>query len=488
MGLRCVIVMINIFILSDCYMCAGESVDDSVAVRNNTNVINRSKQPLEAVLMTTGINWGVWFFDRYVQNADFARIGFDTMGTNFRTGLIWDNDKMGTNMVLHPYHGGLYFSAARVYGFNYWQSGLFAAGGSAMWEFLMESEYPSTSDIIATPVGGMVIGELTYRVSDLVVDESSTGLQRVGRELAAFAISPMRGLSRVISGDAWRHKHDTGKMFGNPKLKMELTVGVRTLSIDEDNPQVGAAIDFAMDYGDRFSMRQTLPFDYFAMRLSLNAQRTQPFLGRLNIVGRLINKPLVDNSLTDLNIGLYQHFDYFDTDSFSRKSAIPYKLSVPASVGGGVMFKHDGIFGGRVEAELHANGVLLGGVLSDYYRVDERDYNFVSGFGVKAKGSFVGINENLRVSASYEFYRLYSWQGYSPNVDWNMVIPKTLNVQGDRSQTSFHIVGVELRYKLTKKLFVGLSLLNMYRYSSYRFNEDIKATAFERKLLLSYSF
>ena len=488
MGLRCVIVMINIFILSDCCMWAEESVYDSATVSCDTSIIKRSKQPLEAVLMTTGINWGVWAFDRYIQNADFARIGFDTMGTNIRTGLIWDNDKMGTNMVLHPYHGGLYFSTARVYGFNYWQSSLFAAGGSAMWEFLMESEYPSTSDIIATPVGGMVIGELSYRISDLVVDESSTGLQRVGREFATFIISPMRGISRVISGEAWQHKSVAGKVFGEPKLKMEISAGVRMLEIEEDNSQVGAAIDVTMDYGERFSEKQTLPFDYFTMRLSLNAHKSQPFLGRLNILGRLFNKSLVDNALTNLNIGLYQHFDYADTDSLSKRSSIPYKFSVPASVGIGAMIKHDVISGGRIDAELHANGVLLGSVLSDYYRVDERDYNFASGFGVKARGAFVGINEKFSVTTSYEFYRLFSWQGYGPDTDWKMINPKTLNVQGDRSQLSLHVVEVGLRYKLTKKLFVDLSLLNLYRQSSYTFNRDVKTTVFERKLQLTYRF
>lgn len=438
--------------------------------------------------MVAGINWGVWAFDRYVQNADFARIGFDTMGTNLRTGLIWDNDKMGTNMVLHPYHGGLYFSAARDCGFNYWQSGLFAAGGSAMWEFLMESEYPSTSDIIATPVGGMVIGEISYRLSDLVIDDTSTGLLRVSRELATFAISPVRGLSRVISGDAWRRKPFTGRTFGEPALNVELSLGARMLAVDRSRPQVGAAIDFAMDYGDRYSTSHTSPFDYFSMRLSLNVHRSQPILGRLNVVGRLFNRELINVPLTDLNIGLYQHFDYYDTDSLSSQSPIPYKFSTPASVGVGAMCRHSRFWGGSIDAELHANCVLLGGVLSDYYRVDERDYNFVSGFGMKARGVFVGVNAKLRVTASYEYYRLYSWQGYSPTVDWGMVNPKTLNVQGDCSRTSLHIAELELKYKLTKNLSVGLSLMHLHRQSSYRHNEDVKTTTLERKLQLSYSF
>ena len=73
-----------------------------------------------------------------------------------------------------------------------------------MWEFFMENEYPSLNDIVATPVGGMALGELTYRASDIVLKDDATGWERVGREAAAFLIAPTRGLTRIINGDAWR--------------------------------------------------------------------------------------------------------------------------------------------------------------------------------------------------------------------------------------------------------------------------------------------
>ena len=72
---------------------------------------------------------------------------------NITYGFVWDNDKWGTNMFMHPYHGNLYYNAARSNGYNYWQSGLFALAGSAMWEVLMENEHPSINDIITTPIG-----------------------------------------------------------------------------------------------------------------------------------------------------------------------------------------------------------------------------------------------------------------------------------------------------------------------------------------------
>ena len=128
-----------------------------------------------------GFNIGLWAFDRYVQRGDWAYISFNTIKENFRHGFLWDNDNLGTNTFLHPYNGSLYFNAARANGFNFWQSELFAIGGSGMWELFMEREYPSTNDFIATPIGGAAIGEILFRASDAVLDDRLTGGSRFER-------------------------------------------------------------------------------------------------------------------------------------------------------------------------------------------------------------------------------------------------------------------------------------------------------------------
>lgn len=69
-----------------------------------------------------------------------------------------------------------------------------------MWELFMECEYPSANDIIATPIGGAALGEAFFRTSDMILDERASGGERFGRELAAFIISPMRGINRIITG------------------------------------------------------------------------------------------------------------------------------------------------------------------------------------------------------------------------------------------------------------------------------------------------
>ena len=70
--------------------------------------------------------------DRYLLNADYARIGINTWKYNFDKGWEWDKDRFGVNFIGHPYSGTLSYNAGRANGYNFWQSFGFAAGGSLM--------------------------------------------------------------------------------------------------------------------------------------------------------------------------------------------------------------------------------------------------------------------------------------------------------------------------------------------------------------------
>ena len=242
------------------------SVVSSLAPDSLDLVYYGKKRLKQSAATIVGVNVGVWAFDRYVRKQDYAYISLNTIKENFKHGFVWDNDNLSTNMFFHPYHGNLYFNAARSNGYNYWQSGLFAFGGSAMWELFMESEYPSTNDIIATPIGGMALGETFYRTSDLILDDRAMGVERWGREITAFVVSPMRGLMRVINGDAWRHRSTSGRQFGIPDVCVAISVGARALEFKDDllDRGVGIASEMDIEYGDRFNTEQERPYDFLA--------------------------------------------------------------------------------------------------------------------------------------------------------------------------------------------------------------------------------
>ena len=449
------------------------------------------KRPIQATLLTEGLNMGVWSFDRYVKNAEYAKIGFDTMKENFKKGFVWDNDQMSTNIFMHPYHGNLYFNSARESGFNFWQSGLFALGGSAMWEFLMESEYPSANDIISTPFGGMALGEVCYRISDLLVDDRTRGLNRIGREVGVFMISPIKGVLRVVNGEAWQHREIKGSRFNDVPVDCSFSLGMRTLYQKDGNGDFGIGLvsEFQMEYGDKFSEKNSVPFSYFRLNASLNIQKSQPILGEFNIIGRLLNKPLIETEKLNLNIGVFQHFDYYDSDSLSQNSKrIPYKFGTPASVGLGAMVLNRNFLNGTLNGEIYVNGVLLGAVLSDYYLVDARNYNFSCGVNVNSNVDFKFCDNKYCVSLSHNYYRLFTSKGYGKEVKLEGVNPKTINVQGDESQSSIYFMKVRFDAKVVNNLYLSMSMSNVLRCTDYKYFNKIYSNSFDGRLMLTYRF
>lgn len=357
-----------------------------------------------------------------------------------------------------------------------------------MWEMFMENEYPSTNDIIATPIGGMALGEVLYRASDLILDDRKTGASRFGLEFASFVVSPMRGLTRIINGDAWRKRATSGKQFGVPDVSVDISAGVRALELQDEifDKGVGFASEIDVEYGDRFDADNRRPYDYFSVRAKLNIQASQPVLGQFNIVGRLAGKELVDNRKHYLSLGLYQHFDYYDSDTISSVSAkTPYKFCTPASFGGGLIYKRKSGKRWDIDGYAHLNAILLGGALSDYYRVEERNYNLASGYSTKVGFNLIYKKDKFSISTTYDVYHMFTWKGYPQDMDWEHYNSKTLNAQGDRSMAILHATGLRLDIKLRKGLYLTGDYMNYTRHTRYKHYENVFSSTSEGRLMLT---
>ena len=90
-----------------------------------------------------------------------------------------------------------------------------------------------------------------------------------------------------------------------------------------------------------------------------------------------------------------------------------------------------------LDAYLHSNAVILGSVLSDYYQVDERNYNLASGFSIKGGANMVFNRDKFSASLSHAYYRLFTWKGYHQYSDLDNISYKVLDAQGDHSVASF---------------------------------------------------
>lgn len=206
--------------------------------------------------------------------------------------------------------------------------------------------------------------------------------------------------------------------------------------------------------------------------------KSQPLLSRVEITGRLLSKEIVERKNLNVNIGLYQHFDYFDSDTIcpERKPvffpcSVPYKLGTPASIGGGAMFRFSPLSTMCIDGYVHVNGVVLAGILTDFYRDYHRNYNWGSGFSVKAGMDWSLVNGRLYVRLANQFYRIYTWNGYDPNFDWSLTPEgKPVNIQGDNSTSSFNHFEASVNCRIWKRLYLTGGIDVYSRSTTYNMN------------------
>ncbi len=461
----------------------------------NDSILLPRRNPFKAGLETVGLNVGVWAFDRYVLDGDFAYISLNTMSNNIKHGFVWDNDQFSTNLFAHPYHGGLYFNTARCNGMTFWESLPYSIGGSLMWEFLMENEPPAINDFIATSIGGACLGEVTYRLSDLIIDDRTTGWQRFGREFLTTLVSPMRGLNRIMSGDAWRHRTIRGRSLKSTPAMFYVTAGHRALAEDSEIRREldnGMYVDFALIYGNLFDDENDKPYDAFSLRATFNMFSQQPLISSVNAIGQLwgTNIPLKRKNRA-LHVGVFQHFDYYDSDAVLDGEKInSYRISEAAAFGGGIMYAARLNKNMNFATTGYLNAILLGGSITDHYQNIDRDYNMGSGFSSKLYMEFF-YKTRLNFGLRMEDYRLFTWKGYDPNVDISQLTHEEqlhLNAQGDKGNANLTIMRLDFNYRFKKRFTVSLETSYYLRNSHYKYFPDKEYQVIENKIGLGYVF
>lgn len=459
----------------------------SEKIRSDSLLLN-IKNPLNDAGVIVATNIGVWSFDRYVLQAEYSRINFKTVRNNFKSGFVWDNDMFSTNLLIHPYHGGLYFNAARSNGKNFWQSVPFAAGGSLMWELFMENEAPSINDFMATTLGGAALGEMTFRISDMLIDDRLTGFDRFKREALLTVISPVRELNRIINGDAWKYRNIRGNSLPPTPVVFSISAGHRFIAdrlYRRQDYSNMLSYDLGLIYGNEFDKENEKPYDYFAFKLGGNFFSTQPIVSRVNVLGMLfLNEVSLKKQHMHLGYGLFQHFNYYESQSDNNHIQLyPYKISEAASVGPGLLYNVSVKNKMTLSGSAYLSAILLGGSQTDHYRYDERDYNMGSGFSSKMNLAF-NFRNKFQILLSTEYYRIYSWVGFDPDVFEGGI----RNVHGDVGRTSLSLGRLGLSYFIKKDVYIASESSYNYRNSLYKYHPDVIHQVAEHKLNLGYIF
>ncbi len=422
---------------------------------NDDSVLNKRYPIWIPAAQAVTANAFVWAVDRYILNADFARINTGTWNDNLKKGWEWDNDRFGINFVGHPYSGTLSFNAARANGYNYFQSFAFSLGGSLMWEYFGENTRPSYNDIINTPVNGAFLGETLYRLSSNILDDRTRGFQRVSREVAAGLINPVRGLNRLIQGKSFRITNK--EVYQKEPLNVSLYGGIHNIN-DGNAPSVMVNIQF--DYGNPFEKRKRKAFDFFKLRADLNFGVGRKVLDNVTGYGILVGKNKQLGKLAML-LGGFQYYDYWDNKTFEL-GTIGFGVGAFSKLP--INKTMDFYLNAHVAAVPFAgNSTHLG---PDTTQV--RDYNY--GGGVEGKiETTLNIGKHITASLVYYYFLIHTYVGSPGN----------------------NFIGI-LKPRITVRLYKSINLgFEHFIYSSDRYVDDLPAThsiKTEQKIFVMFYF
>lgn len=350
----------------------------SSAMPDTMEFYKEKKNTWLAIGETAGLNILIWSYNRFLReggtNPGF-RIGPESWEENILNGFEWDDNSFSTNQFAHPYHGSLYFNAARSNGFDYWESMVFSLSGSLMWEYVMETHHGAYNDWIATGIGGAAVGESLHRLSAMIWDNKAHGSNRFWREVGGFLVNPMGGLNRLFRGEMNDH-------FANPKDRYpdffltNVEFGSRSIGEERlwESDTTRAYFKGGFAYGDPFAGDNEKPFESFDFAIQLYFGDKNG-IGQLETKGLLFAVPVSESDESIHMVGAFHHFDYIDNNAYEYGSQ---------SISGSYLSK---VSMGRATlvTQFHAMGHILAGTASDYEDFTGRSYSYGPGVGFKFK-------------------------------------------------------------------------------------------------------
>ena len=292
---------------------------------------------------------------------------------NIQGGWSWDPNDIRVNHIEHPWAGAAYFNSARANGLSFWGAAPMALTGSLMWELFGEAKPPSTNDLLSTTLGGVALGEPLRRLALIMLDEESSGLDRLWREVAVFLINPGLGLNRVSRGESWtRRQNPVARHPG--AFRGGATIGARRFGLPDQTRLDTPLLSFAVDYGDPFEAGPRTPFSWFSGSLELMTSSPDG-LGTLSARGLLAAFGDDDRANTHVG-GIFMDFDY------RRDGVVEF---AEQSFGVGLLSRAALGAGLRIATDVSAEAVPILAVRDLHGRaMTGRRYDYGAGLGARA--------------------------------------------------------------------------------------------------------
>ncbi len=329
--------------------------------------------------------------------------------------------------------------------------------GAFVWECCGETHPMSFNDMVSTGIGGIARGELAYRVSSLIVDNTKRGKGRVGREAAAFLFNPIRGFNRILTGDASEVKGNPSHPFDwRPTFQLHVRAGARVMgegeSITENTNSYGF-LETGLSYGDAWDPDNRRPYDRFdAISQSNFGDKTR--VGRLLIRGDLFSRLVGANH----SLALQQDFDYIDNEAFE------YGVQ---SLGPALLSRFALSRALELDMRVQAYFILLGAVNSELSFLADvanqerfREYDYGPGAGASLELYLLRKRRPLLVGR----YR-YSYIDVSNGSIYNNDTAEL----GLSSNHNVHQLQLKLELPISKSLSAGADGSLFFRRSHYDF-------------------
>ncbi len=396
-----------------------------------------------------------WAYDRYVTKEDFAFISIRSVKENFKTGFTFDRDEFNMNQASHPFHGSLYFNAARSNGYGYWESGAFTLAGSFLWECCMENTSPAINDIVNTTLGGMSRGEMAHRLGVMLRDNTASGFSRFWRELSGAIVDPMGGFNRLVHGEMTRQFANPDERFPS-RFSVVGDLGYRHIGAGAADPDQGI-ISLSAVYGDAFAGEIRKPFDTFWLEADVSSTGVSRVEGR----GVLRGWELSDTTARLRHIfGIFQEYEYFNNESQVFAAQI---FSV------GLLSRYSLRQNLKISTDVTAIVFPLAGIRTTDFLNPEtgRTYDFAPGAG-------------FRFAA-----RLYRKEWEIVRLGYGVAFAHTAN--GSSTNNTLQFFRASARLPLTRLLGVGAGYSWYSRRTTYSGFEEAPKTQSEWRVFVSWS-
>lgn len=333
-----------------------------------------------------------FIIDRYIRNMDYAHISWQTVGHNLKpNSWAWDNDGFQTNQFGHPYHGSLFFNAFRTNGYSFWQSAPVAFVGSYLWETFAENQAPAPNDFINTSLGGIILGEMTYRLSNKIINNHSRGFKRQTSEVFALIINPMNGINRILDGKWGKVTRNTTEQDSS-KVRAEFDLGLRKFNVNNANVfrsgHFGWFARARLLYGTPFEDFKT-PFSNINITAELGKDDST-LLNVVSVYGSITGWKVFTSSQAKHLAILSANYDYIHNAAFfyggqSIKFNLYSEFTPTKKL--------------KINTTVGAGPVILGAVPDDY-KFQGRNYDYGPGFGINGGGK-ITVMDHFSAGINY---------------------------------------------------------------------------------------